>query len=321
MIIFLYGPDTLRSGRKLKEIKEKFLRSDPAAAGLSVFDLADKDLRRDPLSAVGAGNLLSPKRLVVIKNLIGGGSEDDQERIAEYFKKNKNLESDRDTVVVFWEAAVAKKSHLLFKFLEKHSTHQIFEKLIGAKLNNWIMARIKEIDSKGGINTRALEKLVLYAGGDVYVMDREIMKLANYASGRIITEADIDLLVNANIASSIFETIDALGNRNKKQALQLLHRHLKSGEDPFYIFSMFVYQFRNLLKVADFSFNEGRSEQEIAKISKLHPYVVKKSLMQIQSFSFEQLKKIYQKLGETDLKIKTGQLDIKLALDKFIVEL
>jgi DNA polymerase III subunit delta len=131
----------------------------------------------------------------------------------------------------------------------------------------------------------------------------------------------VELLVKANLAGNIFEMIDALGNKNKKAALKLLHRHLKNGEDPFYIFSMFVYQFRNLLKVADYKENGGLAEKEIANASKLHPFVVKKSLNQINNFSLDRLKKVYQKLGNLDLKIKTGKIDIKLALDKFIVEL
>ena len=43
--------------------------------------------------------------------------------------------------------------------------------------------------------------------------------------------------------------------------------------------------------------------------------------MQLQNFSLERLKKIYQKLSVLDEAAKTGKIDIKLALDKFIVEL
>jgi DNA polymerase-3 subunit delta len=84
---------------------------------------------------------------------------------------------------------------------------------------------------------------------------------------------------------------------------------------------MLVYQFRNLLRIASLQENGIFSEFEIAKQSKLHPYVVKKSMNQARNFGEKKLIAIHKKLGALDAKIKTGQADIKLSLDKFIVEL
>jgi DNA polymerase-3 subunit delta len=137
----------------------------------------------------------------------------------------------------------------------------------------------------------------------------------------MIAEEDVELLVRANLSSNIFKTIDAIGANNKEEALSLLHRHLEKGEDPFYLLSMFVYQFRNMLKVADFKNQFGSDEYVISRESKMHPFVVKKSLAQIRNFSYDKLKDIYQKLGELDTAVKTGKIEIRLALDKFIVEL
>ncbi|MFA6383383.1 MAG: DNA polymerase III subunit delta [Parcubacteria group bacterium] len=321
MIIFLYGKDSFRSSRKVSEIKEKFLASDTAGSGLSIFDFDQKDRKTSPLDALGTPNLLAPKRLVVIKNLISSGSEKEQEEISEYFKKNKSLAEDNDAVVLFLENDQPKKSNALFKLLEKQAKSQNFEKLVGIKLTNWVLKRIKEIDGEGKISKTALDELVVFCGNDTNILDKEIQKLVNYAEGRIIKEEDIEILVRAKIDSNIFQTIDALAGRHKMEALKLLHRHLEKGEDPFYILSMFIYQFRNLIKIADLKENYGMHEQEIIRISKLHPFVVKKSMAQLQIFSLDKLKKTYQKLSDLDTKVKTGQIEIRLGLDKFIVEL
>jgi len=121
--------------------------------------------------------------------------------------------------------------------------------------------------------------------------------------------------------NNIFETIEAMSANRKPKALELFHRHLDQGDDPFYLFSMLVYQFRNLLRIASLQENGIFSEFEIAKQSKLHPYVVKKSMNQARNFGEKKLIAIHKKLGALDAKIKTGQADIKLSLDKFIVEL
>jgi DNA polymerase III subunit delta len=322
MLIFLYGEDFFRSGEKVAEIKKKFLASDPVGSGLSIFDFSDSKVEMEKvLGALATNNLLAPKRLVIIKNIILEGSESARENMHIFLKKQKWLIGDKDTVAVFWEAGKVKKGEALFKYFLKNSKNQEFEKLAGAKLSQWVFARIKKIDEKNSISRTALEKLLAFVGDDMHMLDNEIEKLTAYAGGKMIAEEDIELLVRANLGSNIFKTIDAIGANNKKEALGLLHRHLEKGEDPFYLLSMFVYQFRNLLKVADFKNQFGADEYMIARESKMHPFVVKKSLAQIRNFSFEKLKSVYQKLGELDTAVKTGKIEIKMGLDKFIVEL
>ena len=330
MIIFLYGDDLFRSGQKLLQIKEKFLLTNLAGAGLSVFDYgsvnnaahsAGGGRGTTPLDVLAMPNLLNPKRLVIVKNLISEATKEEQKIILKYLKENAAIAKDDDLVVVFFENNLPKKNSTLFKFLEKNAKSQNFEKMSAAKINQWVLKKIKELDLQASITSSSLEKLVAYSGGDTRVLNSEIQKLVNFADGDMIDDEAVDTLVSANINIKIFYTIDALGNKNKKQAAELLHEHLKKGDDPFYIFSMFVYQFRNLLKVSDLKENSGSGEYEIARAAGIHPFVVKKSLTQIRNFSLERLKNIYQQLAETDTKIKTGKIDIRLALDKFIVEL
>jgi len=321
MIIFLYGEDSFRSSQKMLEIKNKFLGTEAGISGLSVVDCEDKNQDKNIASLLGTPNLLAPKRLVIVKNLILKGAEKEQEEILEFLKKNKNLPENKDLIVVFWESGAVKREKSIYKFLDKCAKNQNFEKLAGAKLNAWILKRIKEIDGKSEISKQALEKLIVFCGDDTRILNNEIQKLINYSAGRMISEKGVEKLVKSNLNENIFKTVDALGNNDKKEALQLFHRHLESGEDPFYLFSMFVYQFRNLLKVADLKENQNFNENEIVRVSKLHPFVVRKSLNQIRKFSFSKLKKIYQKLSLLDQEIKTGKIEIKLALDKFIVEL
>jgi len=323
MLYFLYGENALDSGGKLKAIKEKFLIKDPAGSGLSVFPAQNKlsDGYEGVINAMGTPNLLAPKRLIIINNLMTEGKEDQQEKILAFLKKEKYLIDDQDTVIIFGEKGKTKKGNDLFKWLVKNAKSQEFEKPVGIKLNQWILKQAQIIDAQARFSSRAVEKLIFYTGGESFSLFNEINKLVNYAGGEEVSEEMVDLLVQADFDANIFNTIDALGNRNKKEALRFMHQHLKTGDDPYYLLSMFVYQFRNLLKVAGLKENQQMSEDEISRATKLHPFVVRKCLSQSRNFSFETLKKIYQKLGNLDVKIKTGQIDIKLALDKFIVEI
>ncbi|PIP26781.1 MAG: DNA polymerase III subunit delta [Candidatus Moranbacteria bacterium CG_4_9_14_3_um_filter_40_7] len=328
MIIFLYGEDAFRSNLKLRALKDKFLLSDTSASGLSVLDYGEKPGETKDIKLIDileSANLLSPKRLVIIKRIIAQGSKEEQENILAYLKKKqKKIEGDRDLVIVFWEEILNQKKNALFQFLTAEKTEikqQEFTKLSGAKLEQWVLKRMQELFGRANISQKTLEKLIIFCGQDTRILNNEIGKLANFCDQKTIQEKDVEELVQAALAGNIFSIIDAVAEGRKKDALLLVHQHLSKGEDPFYLFSMLVYQLRNLLKVADLKENFSYPEREIIRVSQMHPFIVRKSLNQIRNFTFVQLAKLYQKLSQLDVMMKTGKVGAELALDKFIAEM
>ena len=100
----------------------------------------------------------------------------------------------------------------------------------------------------------------------------------------------------------------------------LLKAHLEKGDNPLYLFSMINYQFRNLLVVKDL-IERNRPYYTISKTSNLHPFVVRKSYEQAGKFSFPELKKIYRKIFQVDLAIKTGKINPETGLDLLLSEI
>lgn len=317
MIIFLYGEDEFRSNRKLAEIKNRFLEKNKEGATLSVFDFSEKDFDLDEIILdSSSGGLFSAKRLVIVKNLLAK-KDLAGESLLEFLKRKSKGEFE-SAILVFWEGDDFDKKNPLVKFLLKAGKCQRFEMLGGAKLKNWITGTIREMGSgKISISAGAVEKLSLFIGNNLDLLSREIEKLINYKKSGEITSEDVELLVKSKIDTDIFRTVDALSRGDKKTAVKLLHDHLSAGDDPFYLLSMYFFQFRNLLKVKPFA-EKNCSQQEIASKLKIHPYVAKKSADQAGKFSLEELKNLYKKLCEIDVQSKTGKVDIKLALDKFI---
>ena len=141
----------------------------------------------------------------------------DPEDLIDYIKKNKLAET-KEVIIVFFEPAAPDKRTKIFKFLNKKPVMvQSFDSLAGANLENWIK---KEIASQGGqIDSMSLQKLVFFAGNDLWQLKNEINKLLSYSKS--ITSQNIDLLIKAKIDNNIFDTIDALGQRNKPKAQML----------------------------------------------------------------------------------------------------
>ncbi len=83
---------------------------------------------------------------------------------------------------------------------------------------------------------------------------------------------------------------------------------------------MINFQFRNLLIMKSHKSNAYYLPTLPRKLG-MHPYVIKKAAEQSKKFSFNELKKIYQKIFQFDLAIKTGKVDAQTALDLLIAEI
>jgi len=311
MIYFIYGEDSYRAKRKLEEIILGYKKVHKSGLNLIYIDAGESSFK-DFYGNLKINSMFAEKKLIILKNV--SSNDKFQE---EFLKSIENIEGLKDIVVIY-EDCPADQRTKFFKALQKHAKCQEFGSLQPAMLKKWVAEEFGKSGAK--INPEALDLLISFVRNDLWRMSNEIKKLANYKIGSVIKKEDVELLVKPNIESDIFKTIDAIALKNKKQALGLLHKHLDNGEFPLYLLSMITYQFRNLLIIKDL-IEKRISYQAIAKKSGLHPFVVQKTYYACNQFSFEQLKKIYQKIFQIDLDIKTGKIESETALDLLLVEI
>ncbi|MEZ4517183.1 MAG: hypothetical protein R3C44_10215 [Chloroflexota bacterium] len=93
----------------------------------------------------------------------------------------------------------------------------------------------------------------------------------------------------------------------------MLQKKLAEGADPFYLFAMFVRQFRLLIQVKEMA-EAGERPPAIAAQLRVPSFVAGKLSQQAQGFSLPQLEQIYGRLLEIDVETKTGQTDMLTAL-------
>ena len=307
MIYFLYGQDSYRSKRKLEEIILGYKNVHKSGLNLIYVD-ADKTDFKDFYSNFKITSMFAEKKLIVLKNVFA--SKKFQEDFLEDIKKIEELED----IVIVYEDCPADKRIRIFKALEKNTKCQEFEFMAPANLRKWILAEFGKTHSTSSgqakINADALDLLISYVGNDLWQMSNEVKKLSSYKAGGVIKKEDVQKLVRPNFANDIFKTIEALASKNKKLALDLLHKQLDAGDFPLYLLSMIAYQFRNLLIV-----------KESPKKSGLHPFVVQKTLYLCDKFSMDELKKIYRKIFQIDLDVKTGKIEPEIALDLLLAEI
>lgn len=308
MIIFLYGDDSYRAKEKLEEIIEGYKKVHKSGLNLIQIDVKEKSLR-DLFDSFKISSMFDEKKLIILKDLFSNIKFQE-----EFLEEIKTLKDSNNIIVIFEKESVDKRSKLL-KALIKDAKCQEFDFLDPRNIKAWLVAEAAKYGAK--FDPLAEATLFSYIGNDLWRLSNEIKKLSDFKKNKVITKQDVDLHVKPKIENDIFKTIEEISQKNKKQALNLLHKHIEDGENALYLLSMIAYQFRNLLIIKEL-IEQRKPYNVIAKKSGLHPFVVKKTYYMCQQFSLPELKKIYQKIFQVDLDIKTGKIEAETALDLFV---
>ena len=148
MIIFLHGPDTFRSRRKLHELREQFNKTGPNA-GLNTAILAGDGL--DPAAferAITTVPFLSNKRLVIVEQLL---EKNRGKKIIDTVLGLLPRVDQQTTVLIFWEPDVAARrdsgrtaaaDRELLSVLQKADRVQEFKLLDPAAVGQWIHTEV-----------------------------------------------------------------------------------------------------------------------------------------------------------------------------------
>lgn len=311
MIYFIYGEDSYRAKEKLQEIVDHYKSVHKSGLNLAQIDVNGKNFK-DIFNNFNIISMFAEKKLIILKDIFLNKkfSEDFLEEI-------KILEDSKDVIVVFEKNEVDQRTKL-FKVLIKNAKCQEFSPLDNKGLKNWFKKESEKYKLK--IDIIAETTLLSYVGNDLWQLENEIKKLSNFKPGKLINKEDVILQVKPKTENDIFKTIDAISQKDKKQALSFLHKHLDDGDNSLYLLSMIAYQFRNLLIIKEM-IGKGFVYPIIQKKSGLNPFVVRKTYYLCSQFSYLELKKIYQKIFQVDLDIKTGRIDAETALDLLVAEI
>jgi DNA polymerase-3 subunit delta len=198
-----------------------------------------------------------------------------------------------------------------------------FKQLHESQMTGWILERARR--AGGQFDPRAAALLTSLVGEDARLAEQEIIKLLTYVNyERPVVEDDVEELTPYFQERSIFELVDALGNRDRKKAVEVFHR-LLADQDQQGIFSMIVRQFRFLILTRGILDHNGGEAEIIRQLSpkpfRLPPFVASKIITQARHFSRSQLDAIYHLLLNMDLETKTGVMDIDLSVNLLIAEI
>lgn len=334
MRYLLAGPDDFSLKSKLSQIKTSLGDQSMLSSATNFFEgskLSPDELRL----VVNATPFLSPARLVIINGLLNRfqiadkktGIKNKKVKTAEKGKNNPDTIEEfgkiinsmpPTTVLVFTESSLNRSNPLLKLITEPIEIFE-FPSLDKPQLKEWLKRRAAE--AGGDFTPPAVNLLAQYIGSDLWTGAAEVEKLTLYADGRPVTEEDVKLMVSNAQEANIFHLVDAIFEQKIKKATESLENLKMNGASAAYIIAMIARQLRFIIQLKDLK-SRGEKDAEIRKKLGLNSdFVWRKTLNQASFFPLNRFKDIYRRLLDTDISIKTGQMDETTAIDLLIAEL
>ncbi len=221
------------------------------------------------------------------------------------------------------------------KFLLKNAKVEEFKPMEENELIEWMikfaekeyaLLTDKAIASGDGLSRAMAKKLLARCGENCWTLSQEIKKLMMASEGGAITEAMILELTVPNPSAVIWDFLAELSKKNVQKSLSIFSDLMEMGESVHQIFAMIVREIRIHAMLRD-GLDQGMDAKSIAGATKLHPFVVQKTLSLTRQFSKEQIEDLYDQLYAIDRRLKTGGIftttddagEFELAVEKVIV--
>ena len=309
MIIFLYGENSYGISQKTNEIIKSYKAKNPSGFNLAMFDFAEDDPKCF-FESVKANSLIPEKRLLILKNIFSA----DSEKILEFFRSKTGsslAEKSQDMIFLISHLGAPNKNKLFEYLAKKPNQSQNFHTMKEYEIKSWIgdFSNSLGVDFTG----EAVDFLTASCGADLWRLDSEIRKLADYKIKGVISKSQVEDLIMPGANYKMFELTDALAKKDKKRALEALYEALDNDEKPVELLGLLAWQIRNLLR---FKLNPDKPSE-----LKLHPFVLEKTKAAAKLFSIEELDAILSKIIDMDLTFKTSEADAKTALSLLISEI
>lgn len=329
MLHILLGQDDFSLRQSLEEIKRGI--GDQALLAANTTTLDGQQVTLDQLRTVcETVPFLAERRLVIVTGLLErfepkskssrqkkitplANQQNEYKSLAAYISKIPD-----STVLVLIDGKIASNNPLLRQLSAKTKVKS-FPLLRDTELRQWIQRQVTE--EGGSISSPAVSLLAKLVGSNLWIIANEINKLVLFTSGRRIEEEDIKMVVSHAQEANVFAMVDAILEFKAGVAEQLLQQLLQRGAAPAYLLVMLSRQVRMIVRVKELR-NQGEPKIEIQnKLGLTSEFTLRKTLEQADKYSLERIKKVYHKLLEADLSIKTGKYGGELALNILIAEL
>jgi DNA polymerase III delta subunit len=298
MLYLLYGADTYRAKKNLREIVEKFLVSGSVN---NLLRVTPENFSAAEFAEVArAASLLGGKYLYVGEGLIA----DPTARVA-VLKELAAVKSS-ENVIVLWEEEIAEEILAALKTEANKVTE--FAKLSGARLKNFVA---EEAAARGvKISEAQLATIIAAHSDDFWGAVQDLEKLA--LGGQVAVAEHVP-----EEGESMFDLLDAFAVRDGRRAILLYEKYKSHGVPVEEIAWRLLWQVKTLSIIQAL---HGRSPAEIKKETGLHEFVIKKNSAAAAKWRVHEARENYLCLLGAMQSARLGETDLDYALTNLLLK-
>jgi len=253
------------------------------------------------LNSSGNLGLFAEPRVLALKDFEGAKAQDE-----ELLQTLAGQESD----LIIYSRKNLDKRRKLYKFFKEKGKVQEFKNQSQRNIEGWLKNYLKTREVR--LDPILIKELIFRVGVDQAILASEIDKFeALQNEGIEITKEIFESITVNTLDIEVWDLVDSLST-NKAKSLRLLD-YLSQTLEYEYIMGLLARQVRLLFLALN-----SRSEKVLSSFG-IHPFVAAKLMRQTGRLSIERLKRLYQKMVNIEIAVRTGRLEKKLALDLLVI--
>ena len=213
------------------------------------------------------------------------------------------------TVVFMCGAAFEPDKRLkIYKSFAKYGSEICVTAQSGDQLIKWIIKRFAAAGK--GIELNAAQRLISVSGGLMNRLIPEINKIASYAKGDRVTEADVDAVAHHIPEAVVFDMTEALARGENNTAMRLLRELLADkNNEPTQMLAIVGNQMRQLYAARVAIDNELGKDYVVKTLGLKYDFIANKLMASAHRFSAGQLKRAVELCAEMDYAMKSSKTE------------
>ena len=261
----------------------------------------------DILDEVSMISLFSSEKVVIGYNFdIGKINDSDRDYLIRYL--NNNNSNDRYIILIAGKVDGRSKDYKIFK--DKFKIIDLLQVDNGKDIYKYVEDYIKDRGYK--IDKYNLDYLVELLGNDINNINNEIDKILLYLNDdQVISREVIDKLVSDNIDNIMYEFTNAVLDRDYEKISKMYNDFKIENVGYDYLIGSLGNALRGAL-VIKILYNQGNSNNEIAKFIGKKEFYVKKMIERLYNYTVDDLCMMIDKLGIIDREYKSGKSNIDM---------
>lgn len=315
----IYGKELYLIQETVSLLKKAVVEEAAKDFNFSVYDLEEESIER-AIEDAETFPFMGDKRLVIAKNPSFLSTEKKKDKIDHplgHFETYIKTPAPYTVFIVYAPYEKLDERKKITKLLKKEACMVEVKELNGSELTEFTL-NLVAAENKS-MQPEAAEQLLILTSGNLSAIAQEVKKLCTYKTNEgVITLTDVNKLVARNLEQNIFELVNKIVSKQRKEALQIFYDLIKQKEEPIKMLALIINQFRLIHHVKYFQ-TQGYGQKQIASNIKIHPFRVKLALDQARLFSEKELKEISKALAEMDYEMKSGKRDKQLILELFLL--